>query len=330
VHVSILISPLCSAASVTLAQEILYAANLFHGSGQDGGPLFETQLISLDGQAVKTSAGLMLPVNKSLQDVSNTDLILIPGFLFSLREAIPGFTAYAGFLQQQHSRGCVIASMCNGAFLLAESGVLNGYPATTHWAFADLFRKRYPAVELDESQILCDIGPLVSSGGATAALDLLLHIVRRFGSAELAHTCSRYLLIDNVRPQQSAYVMWTVPKNHTDEQILRVQEWLEQSYSQAVKIDDLAVHFGFGVRNFKRRFKEATGQTPLSYLQNIRLERAKYLLETTRRTLNSITYDVGYEDSNSFRRLFRSRVGMSPAEYRQTFCSPANVVAGTD
>ncbi|WP_296981053.1 GlxA family transcriptional regulator [Thalassolituus sp. UBA1505] len=320
VQVSILVSPLCSAASVTLAQEILYAANLFSESDQAAEPLFAIQLVSLDGQPVKTSAGLMLAVDKSIQDVADTDLILIPGFLFSLRDVMPELVAYAGFLQQQHGQGSVIASMCNGSFLLAESGLLNGVEATTHWAFADLFRKRYPGVNLDESQILCDTGQLVSGGGATAALDLLLHLVRRFGSAELAHTCSRYLLIDHVRPKQSPYVMWTMPKNHGDEQIRRVQQWLEQNFSGPVTIDDVAAKFGFGVRNFKRRFKEATDQTPISYLQNIRLERAKYLLESTRRPISSITFDVGYEDVNSFRRLFRKRVGVSPMEYRERFC----------
>jgi len=115
------------------------------------------------------------------------------------------------------------------------------------------------------------------------------------------------------------YVMWSLPKNHGDGDILQVQNWLEAHFAQAIVIDELAQRFGFGVRNFKRRFKEATGYTPLAYLQTLRLEQAKQLLETTRMSLDSITYKIGYEDSNSFRRLFLQRVGLLPAAYRKKF-----------
>ncbi len=204
---------------------------------------------------------------------------------------------------------------------LAESGLLDGRKATTHWAFADLFRRSFPSVQLHERQMLCDEHDVITAGGASAAMDLLLHLVRRFASLELAQTCSRYLLIDGIRSGQTPYVQWSMPRNHNDRDILRVQEWLDQHYAEAVLIDELAQRFGFGVRNFKRRFKEATGQTPLAYLQALRLEKAKYLMESSRMTLESITLAVGYEDSNSFRRLFLTRVGLTPAEYRRKFQS---------
>lgn len=209
--------------------------------------------------------------------------------------------------------------MCTAAFLLAETGLLQGLRATTHWAFAELFRRRYAGVVLDDGQILCEENRVITCGGASAAMDLMLHLIRRFGSPELAHTCGKYLLIDNVRTEQSVYAMWSLPKSHGDGEILRVQHWLEQHFAQALVIDNVARRFGFGVRNFKRRFKEATGYTPIAYVQTLRLERAKQMLESTRMTLDSITYAVGYEDSNSFRRLFRQRVGMLPAAYRKKF-----------
>ncbi len=317
-NVILLLAPGCSAASVTLAQEVLHAANLFNPAGQ----VFEICLVSADGQPVESSAGGTLAVNAGLAESPPADLVLIPGFLFSLQAALPLLADYGPWLRRQHERGAVLASMCNAAFMLADSGLLAGRQVTTHWAFADLFRRRYPGLTLDEQRILCDTGDVITSGGATAVIDLMLHIVRRFASRELAQTCSRYLLIDNGRPQQSAYVMWTAVKKHGDESILQVQDWLEEHFCTPLRIDEIAARFGFGVRNFKRRFKDATGQTPLNYLQDMRLERAKYLLETTKRTLDSITYDVGYEDSNSFRRLFQGRVGMSPAEYRRQFRQP--------
>ncbi len=150
-------------------------------------------------------------------------------------------------------------------------------------------------------------------------MDLLLHLIRRFASRELAQQCSRYLLVDGVRSEQSVYIKWSMPRDHADEAVARVQDWLESNFTAPVGIDELAERFGFGARNFKRRFKDATGYTPLAYLQALRLERAKHLLETTRLGFDAITTRVGYEDGNSFRRLFCQRVGISPAAFRKRF-----------
>ena len=318
-HITLLLADQCSAASATMAQEVFYAANLFAGEET---PLFEVCSASADGGEVVTSSGQMLQVEQAMDDIRHTDLVVIPGFLFTLQSAMPSFARYCDWLRKQHRQGSYLASMCNAAFLLAETGLLDGVKATTHWAFADLLRRRFPQVLLDEQQILCEDGQILTSGGATAAMDLLLHLVRRFASLELAQTCSRYLLVDTARNGQSPYVMWTMPRNHSDQDILRVQQWLDEHYADPVLIDELAGRFGFGVRNFKRRFKEATGQSPLAYLQSLRLEKAKYLMESTRLTLENITLNVGYEDSNSFRRLFQQRVGLSPAEYRKKFRPP--------
>lgn len=313
-HITLLLADQCSAASATLALEMLCAANLFADS-----PPFEIEVASLDGEVVSAWGGQSLQVDRSTAQIRQTDLILIPGFLFTLKEALPTFAAYGPWLREQHAQGAVLASMCTAAFLLAETGLLHGLRATTHWAFAEFFRRRYADVSLDDTQILCEENRVITCGGASAAMDLMLHLIRRFGSPELAHTCGKYLLIDNVRTEQSVYAMWSLPKSHGDGEILRVQHWLEQHFAQALVIDEVAGRFGFGVRNFKRRFKEATGYTPIAYVQTLRLERAKQLLESTRMTLESITYAVGYEDSNSFRRLFQQRVGMLPAAYRKKF-----------
>lgn len=313
-HITLLFADQCSAASATTALEILTAANLFAKE-----PVFEIVTASLDGQPVTTLRGQTLQPEAALGDIAHTDLVLIPGFLFTLREALPGFGRYGDWLRARHAQGAVLATMCTATFLLAENGLLSGARATTHWAFADLFRKRYPDVHLDERQNLCEDNRLMTSGGASAAMDLLLHLIRRYGSLELAQKCSRYLLIDNARSEQSVYVLWSMPKSHGDADILRVQNWLEEHYDQPLCMDELAPRFGFGVRNFIRRFKEATGYTPLAYLQTLRLEKAKHLLESTRMSLDSITFKVGYEDSNSFRRLFQQRVGLLPASYRKKF-----------
>ncbi len=306
-HITLLFADQCSAASATTALELLTAANLFSGA-----PVFDVVTASLDGRPVNTLRGQTLQAEAVLGDIASTDLVLIPGFLFTLREALPGFRRYADWLRRQHAQGAVLATMCTATFLLAEAGLLDGARATTHWAFADLFRKRYPDVRMDERETLCEDNRFITSGGASAAMDLLLHLIRRYGSLELAQKCSRYLLIDNARSEQSVYVMWSMPKSHGDAGILRVQNWLEEHYQQALAMEEVATRFGFGARNFARRFKEATGYTPLAYLQTLRLEKAKHLLESTRMSLDAITFKVGYEDSNSFRRLFQQRWDCCP------------------
>ncbi|MDW3711212.1 MULTISPECIES: GlxA family transcriptional regulator [Pseudomonas] len=315
-HVTLLLAQYSSHASAALALEILDAANRFAAPAPAP---FTLSVASLDGQPVANASGRTMAVDAAIDDVARTDLVLIPGFLFSLREALPAFERYRPWLRRQHGQGAVIASMCTASFMLADTGLLDGIEATTHWAFADLLRRRYPEVRLDERRILCEDGRLISSAGASAAMDLLLHLIRRFASRELAQQCSRYLLIDGTRSEQSVYVSWSMPRGHGDEAVLRVQDWMEANFTAPLGIDELAARFGFGVRNFKRRFKEATGSTPLAYLQALRLEKAKQLLETTRLGFDEITSRVGYEDSNSFRRLFSQRVGISPAAFRKRF-----------
>ena len=315
-HVTLLLADQCSLASASLALEVLDTANRF---AAPGAAPFEVVLASFDGQPIASPNGRTLAVDSALDALERTDLVVIPGFLFSLRDALPQFAQYGPWLKRQREQGAYIASMCTASFMLAEVGLLDDVEATTHWAFADLLRRRYPRVRLDERRILCEDDRLISSGGASAALDMLLHLIRRFASLELAQHCGRYLLIDGVRSEQSVYVRWSMPRNHADEAILRVQDWLETRFGQPLLIDEVAQRFGFGVRNFKRRFKEATGCSPLAYLQALRLEQAKQLLETTRLDFEAITVRVGYEDSNSFRRLFRERIGASPAAFRKRF-----------
>lgn len=311
----------CAAANATLALETLEAANRFAAPGEAP---FRLRSASLDGRAVQTLSGQRLQPDHALADVGRTDLVLLPGFLFTLREALPRFAAHGPWLRQQHASGATLAAMCTAGFVLAECGLLAGRRATTHWAFAALMRRRHPDVRLDERQILCEDERLLTSGGATAAMDLLHHLLQRHAPPELAQRCAHHLLVDAVRPSQEPYAQWAAPRQHGDEAVLRVQDWLDAHHTEPLAIDALARRFGFGERNFKRRFKEATGLAPLAYVQALRLAQARQLLETTRLSVDVITARVGYEDASSFRRLFQQRVGLAPTAYRKRF-QPAAV-----
>ncbi|WP_369987573.1 GlxA family transcriptional regulator [Pseudomonas xanthosomatis] len=318
-HVTVLLADLSSHASAALALEMLDAANRLAVPAEP----FSVHVASLEGQPVRNALGRSMAVDGALSGIERTDLVIIPGFLFTLRDALPTFGNYRSWLRRQHEQGAVIASMCTATFMLAHAGLLDGVEATTHWAFADLFRRKFPKVRLEDQRILCERGRIISSAGASSVVDMMLHIIRRFASRELAQQCSSFLLLDGVRTSQSVYVTWSMPRGHADSAIFKVQDWMEEHFEKPCKIDDIATRFGFGERNFKRRFKEATGYSPLEYLQTLRLEKAKQLLETTRLCFDSITDRVGYEDSNSFRRLFCQRVGISPSVFRKRFLKTA-------
>jgi len=211
------------------------------------------------------------------------------------------------------------AAVCAGAFLLAQTGLLKGRKATTHWNLADSFAKRFPDIVLKREKMLIDEDDYITAGGVTAYMDLSLYLTARFGSPELAASLSKLLLIDPSRHLQSPYQTCSFIKNHGNTAILAVQKWLEGNYTKPIIIHDLADKVGLGKRTFMRKFKKATGDTPLEYLQHLRIEGARKLLETTSETVEGITFKSGYEDISSFRKLFKNQTGLSPSAYRKKF-----------
>ena len=187
-HLTLLLSEQCSAASATMALELLTAANLFSGQ-----PIFQIVTASLDGAPVRTLSGQTLQAQSALAEIINTDLVLIPGFLFTLRDALPGFGRYSDWLRARHQQGTVLAAMCTGAFMLAETGLLDGGRATTHWEdLADL-RAHYPALDVQEHVRWVDQGALITSAGISAGIDMSLHLVSRLGGAALAERTARQM-----------------------------------------------------------------------------------------------------------------------------------------
>ncbi|MCJ8169586.1 GlxA family transcriptional regulator [Atopomonas sediminilitoris] len=318
--IAILMSEHCASISVSAALETFGMANaLYCHSLPDQAPLFELYTASLDGAPVTCSGGLILTPQHSLASLPSCDLIMVPGYMFSILRLLPTLGALYGWLQEQHARGCAIASLCTGAFICAEAGLLDGRNATTHWAFAAQFARRYPQIKLQAERTLTEDGLIYCAGGANSGSDLLLHLIRKFGSPQLAADCAKHLLIDGTQQTQQPYASTAFKKHHGDGDILKVQVWLERHLQQPIVMERVAEQFNIGTRHFIRRFKEATEQTPIHYLQNLRLEKARLLLENSDLAFDQITLQVGYEDHNSFRRLFKQRLGLSPSEYRRKF-----------
>ena len=318
-------APYSSSASISATLEMLESANFLNVVKQQKAGaahpkmLFDIETVSMDGQPVQCSGGLSLTPKRTMDSVTETDLIIIPGFLFNILPALPLLMPVSKWLANLYDTGATIATICTGAFVAAQAGILDDKQATTHWYYAKEFKRRFPAVTLMDQLTVTDDGGLICSGGATAATDMLMYLVRKFGSVDIAAECSKKLLVDSCQRSQLPYMQYSFKRNHEDREIAAVQNWLDKHFEQEIVFDQLAKQFNFGQRNFIRRFKLATGETPNQYLQNLRIERAKYFLETTNTSLERVTYQVGYEDSNSFRRLFKNRVGLSPADYRKKF-----------
>ncbi len=223
------------------------------------------------------------------------------------------------WLRRQHARGACLCSVCAGAFLLARTGLLDGRNATTHWNLAAQFQQSHPQVRLNARKMLIDDRDLITAGGVTAYFDLALHLVRKFGSAELAAACSKFLLIDPQRNSQVPYQSAQFPKSHGDTAILRLQDYLEHNYSRRFALEQMEKIAGLGQRTLLRRFRSATGDSPIMYLQRIRIEAARRQLELSGDSIEEIAAKSGYEDASSFTRLFKRLTGMTPGGYRRKF-----------
>ncbi len=302
--------------------DALAIADLWHQSMRWGhtAPLFETEIVSLDGGPVKAQGGIEARPHGRLADVGPTDFIVIPPHL-PVSATPPAELNH--WVVARHRRGTPVGAMCTGVFTLATTGLLDGRLATTNWHFARLFRKRFPQIDLQPERMLTADNGLICTGAATAFFKLALHLIESFGTQELAAVCAKALLVDPAQDRQSPYAILDFRHDHGDPAVATAQAWMEANYAGDVTIDGVAAEVGISPRHFKRRFKRATGETPLGYLQRVRIEAAKKRLETTRESMNTITWKIGYEDSSSFRRLFKKSTGLSPREYRDKFARAA-------
>lgn len=309
----------CMYSSVTSPVDVFSIANMewekITGSNR---PLCETKIISPDGEPVVSFNGIPITPHQGMNSRERFDIIITP-VIFGDFEPILHQKGNTDWLKKQHKQGACICSVCAGAFLIAETGLLDGRRATTHWKLAGDFRSKYPGVKLKPEKMLIDEGDYICAGGITAFLDLCLYIAGRFGSPELASALSKLLLVDTARKVQLPYQTYSFQKTHGDEAVLRAQEWLENHFTEKVTIPRLADVSGLGERTFTRRFKKATGDTPREYCRMMRLEAARKMLETTNETVYNITINTGYDDISSFRRLFKKHTGLSPSAYRKKF-----------
>ncbi|VFQ45577.1 GlxA family transcriptional regulator [Desulfoluna butyratoxydans] len=290
--------------------------NRLHGLPE--APLFEVTLITNDGKPFTTRTGLHVTPHGAMDKSGDMDLIVI-GSYGEFVPAGPRETRVAAWLHEHYLKGASLASICTGAFLLAETGLLNGKTATTHWAAADRFRALFPSVDLQPEKILTHEGRLFCSAGLSAGVDLSLYLVERYCGTDVARKTAKAFVCDTGRTSQAPYFSFRHPKNHGDTAIRNIQEDLERHPAEPLRYSDMAHRHGMSLRNFERRFKAATGTTPLTYQQRLRVELARHLLETTDMSFDEISWESGYADSGYLRKVFVRETGLRPGEYRQKF-----------
>jgi transcriptional regulator GlxA family with amidase domain len=282
-------------------------------------PAFRVQIVSLDGDAVHSVYGLGMTPHAALVDVERTDIVIVSTSKLDLDLAFVENSALLPWLRRQHEGGALVVGVCMGAAYLAEAGLLDGRMATTHWALAERFAARYPKVNWRPEQFITEDNRLLCSGGVFASVDVSLYLVEKLCGHDVAVKCAKSLLLPMPRIHQTGYAMQSVSQPHDDERIRGVEAFLQANYHTDICTQDLASRAGLGERTFVRHFKAATGQLPAGYVQALRIQAAKAMLERDARPVQTISSDVGYDDVAFFRSLFKRIVKMTPSEYRANF-----------
>ena len=316
--VSILVPEKSVMQAIADPQYLFSAVNQFmQQAGQK--PLFEVQLVGAAKEVHLNDGLYTVKPTHQLQDVDKTDLVLIPALFGDMKTAIAANTAALPWIKKQYENGAEVASLCVGAFLLASTGLLDGKKCSTHWGFQNEFRELFPEVNVIEGSIISEENRIYSSGGANSYWNLLLHLVEKYSGREAAILASKYFAVDIDRANQTAFAMFQGQKNHTDEDVKKAQEYIEQHFQEKISIDDLTNLVSVGRRSFERRFKFATNNTVLEYIHRIKVEAAKRSLENSRKNINEVMFDVGYTDTKAFRNVFKKITGLTPLSYRNKY-----------
>ena len=323
-HVAILIPNEAVLASIVDARTIFTGANDFLQSmGRQ--PVFDVQMVGLSKE-VKVHGGMFsVHTDILLNDLQKSDMVIIPAISGDLQNAVNVNRDFVPWIINQYNNGAEIASLCIGSFILASTGLLNGKECSSHWITADAFRNMFPEVKLVDGRIVTEQQGLYSSGGATSYWSLLLLLIEKYAGRDIAIMAAKIYALEIDRKSQSPFAMFTGQKKHEDNPIKQAQEYIENNVTEKISVEDLSSMYAIGRRHFERRFKKATNNTPVEYIQRVKIEAAKKQLESTPKNINEVMYDVGYTDAKAFRTVFKKITGLSPIDYRNKYNKEAAV-----
>lgn len=325
-------------ASVTYGMyDLLLAAGRDWGlvvTGRPGPSLMRPTIVAARRRTFAIANGISITPQAGLDELAAPRIVCVPELAVPPSEPLTGrFAAEIEWLKRCYANGATLATACSGAVLLAEAGLLDGYEATTHWAYCDVLRSRYPRIKVRKERALVISGEgqrLVMAGGGTTWQDLALYLIARFVGIDAAMHVARVNLIDWHAAGQQPFARLAQSRQVDDAAIARCQAWIAEHYHEPAPVAAMVDRSGLAERSFKRRFRYATGMSPLEYVHTLRLEEAKQMLETSDTPVEAIANEVGYEDAGFFSRLFRRQVMLTPAQYRRRFGAMRRALAGHD
>ncbi|GGM96369.1 AraC family transcriptional regulator [Dyadobacter beijingensis] len=304
-------------SSITGSFEILTRADQYWQK-KGNKPLMQVHIAGfIDDLKLGTGYFSLTPAN--LRDIAKTDLIIIPSLSYDFDQVLQDNQELVGWIREQYKGGAEVASICTGAFLLAATGLLNDRVCSTHWNAANDFRRLFPNVNLQVDRLIAAEPGLYTNGGAYSFLNLILFLVEKYFDREVAVLCAKIFQIDIERSTQSVFLIFQGQKNHGDELIRKAQTYLEENLTGKISFEKLADDLAISRRNFDRRFSKATGNSPVEYLQRMKVELAKSILEKGRKSIFEVMNEVGYSDEKAFREVFKKISGVSPLEYRAKY-----------
>jgi transcriptional regulator GlxA family with amidase domain len=280
---------------------------------------FAVELVGLRRGPVECRDGVRLYPTVRADEIPVPDLVIVPGLDDDLAPSFARNREWVPWITRWHAARARVASSCTGAFLLADAGLLDNRTATTHWMHARELQHRYPTITVTVDRMIVDHGDVITAGGATAFLNLVIYLLERFAGHERATFAAKVLLVDGQRPSQLPYVAAVPGRSHHDLVVHEIQQHLDAHLAEPLHIAKLASQFGLSSRTLTRRFTIATGASPQPYLQQLRIRHATRLLETTNNPIEEIRRSVGYHDPAAFRRAFKHHTGLNPSQYRNTY-----------
>lgn len=331
-RIALLTAPSTSAAVLYGLYDVLMSAGAVFPDmtlGKPGSEALDVRIVSLDGQPFRCLGNVLVEPHHGIADLGPVDAVVICDMYSSIH--LPPRSEYAAFspwLTALHRDGVLLTSVCSGALVLAEAGLLDGREAASHWAYAELFVRVYPRAKLRRDSILClsaEAEGIVTAGGVTSWQELALYLITRYCGAPAARETAKVHLLAGHEGGQLPFAAANRSLSGSDRAIARCQEWIALNYQEANPVQRMAEIAGLNIRTFARRFRAATGSTPIDYVQHLRIEEAKQMLETTADPIDDLSNLVGYVDPAAFRRTFRKLAGTSPAEYRRRFADPVRI-----
>jgi len=325
-HISILPLHYATINSIDSSQAMLTRVNDFLRYQQKE-PYFNVEIVGLQKNIQLNNGLYNVNANTTISEVKRTDIVILPLLCGDFPKAIQANEGYREWVLSQYRNGAEIAALCVGSFFLASTGLLNKKKCAIHWAAKEEFRAMFPEVTTVDGNIITDESGIYTCAGGYSYLNLLLYIIEKHLGREMSVLASKMFEIDIERKSQNPYAIFLGQKRHGDNEVLSAQQLIENDPTETFSIDDLCTRLGVGRRTFERRFRTATGNSIAEYIQRVKVEFVKQQLESDRKTINEVIYEVGYNDVDAFRKVFRRYTDLSPVDYRKKYKTSGNTLS---